>query len=219
MSMLRFSAEASLYISSGHYRTGEHALSLFRETNRLRPAMERGEVPIEVPGETIPVKSCPSGWDRIGGICWPPPQTEPPSGGGSGPGTPGVPGQPNGEGPHGPGGETPEPEPPRPEPMSQVGRAWARQCEAERDPVHCCYQKKDSCVSQFPEATNTCNEYGEACISRVRDVGKAWAAQCKGKENPLQCCRSKRDSCIEQFPKHQDLCDKYSNRCQLDVIS
>jgi hypothetical protein len=112
MSMLRFSAEASLYIASRHYRTREHALSLFRETNRLRPAMERPEVPpITVPGETIPVHSCLPGWQEFGGICWPPPQTEPPSGGGGHPGIP-APGE-GGEPSPGPGGGQP-PEKPDP---------------------------------------------------------------------------------------------------------
>jgi hypothetical protein len=112
MNMAGFTAEVALCRSSGHYRTGEHALSLFRQMNRLRPAMERGEVPpITVPGETIPVHSCAPGWELRGGICWPPPLTEPSSGGG---GDPGMPGGPDGGGGPGPGsGEPPE----RPEPQ------------------------------------------------------------------------------------------------------
>ena len=219
MEMLKFSAEASLYVSSGRYRTGGHALSLFRQMNSLRLALEQSEVPPITwpgPGETIPVQSiCPPGWDRKGGICWPPPLTEPSSGGGGGPGTPGVPGQPNGEGPHGPGGETPEPEPPRPEPMSEVGEAWATQCSEERNPVHCCYEKKDSCQDQFPRRKELCRSYGEVCLSNVRDPGKAWADQCKQEENRMQCCENKGKSCAEQFPKQKDLCDHYSNRCQI----
>jgi hypothetical protein len=211
MRTLRFSAEASLYISSGHYRTGEHALSLFRETNRLRPAMERGEVPpITVPGETIPVHSCPPGWQDLGGICWPPPQTEPPSGGG-GPGTPGFPGEPSGNGPPGPGGETPER--PRPDPMSTPGKAWAAQCKDEEDPIQCCLSKEKSCLEGFPLEWELCRREGEVCMSNVRDVGKAWAAQCKDKEDPVQCCESKAKSCREGYPKKKELCNKYGGRC------
>jgi hypothetical protein len=87
----RFSAEASLYISSGHYRTGEHALSLFRETNRLRLARDESEAPpIVVGDETIVIFECPPGWSRgEDGQCRP--LTEPLSGSGGlgGPGTPG----------------------------------------------------------------------------------------------------------------------------------
>jgi hypothetical protein len=129
MRTLRFSAEASLYVSSGRYRTGEHALSLFREMNSLRPALERGEVPpITVPGETIPVHSCPPGWTDIGGTCWPPVQTEPSSGGGSG--MPGFPGEP-GEGPHGPGGGPKPPKPPRPPKQEFKCRPLDYVCKAE----------------------------------------------------------------------------------------
>jgi hypothetical protein len=115
MAMLNFSAEASLYVSSGHYRTGEQALSSFREMNRLRPAVGRGEVPPDVIGhEVINVVGyiCPPGWtDLGGGACWPPPLTESPSGGGESPGTPGVPveGGPPGPGVGGPP-EWPEPQ-------------------------------------------------------------------------------------------------------------
>jgi hypothetical protein len=118
MRTLRFSAEASLYVSSGHYRTGEHALSSFRETNKLRPALERGEVPpITVPGEDIPIHSCPPGWQDLGGICWPPPLTEPPSGGGGGPGTPGGPFE-GDNGPRGGGGGPVRPPKTPPKPRS-----------------------------------------------------------------------------------------------------
>jgi hypothetical protein len=60
MAMLNFSAEASLYVSSGHYRTGAQALSSFREAlssfremNSLRPAVGRGEVPPDVIGHEV----------------------------------------------------------------------------------------------------------------------------------------------------------------------
>ena len=65
MATLKFSAEASLYVSSGRYRTGGHALSLFRRTNSLRLALDESEVPIDVPGETIPIQDCRPGWIKL----------------------------------------------------------------------------------------------------------------------------------------------------------
>ena len=64
MSMIRFSAEASLYKASGHYRTGRQALYLPRRTNSMRLALDEGEV--------IVIKDCPPGWKKLGeGVCVP----------------------------------------------------------------------------------------------------------------------------------------------------
>jgi hypothetical protein len=207
MSMLRFSAEASLYKARGHYRTGRQALYLPRRTNSLRLAFDESEVPIDVPGETIPVHGCPPGWKEVlPGVCV---RQEWEGGGGPSPGTPD---EPSGEGPHGPGGE-----PPRPEPASNVGKAWATQCSEEEDAVSCCYDKITSCRNQFPRQGKLCNSYGEVCLSKVRDPGKAWAEQCKQHEVPLQCCNDKGKSCAQQFPRKKKLCDHYASRCLIMV--
>src|SRR5262249_38712859 len=144
--------------SSGCYRTSGHALNLFRQMNCLRLALERGEVPpITVPGETIPVHSCPPGWADIGGVCWPPPMTEPPSGGGGGPG---MPGGPKGDGRHGPGGESggESPEPQSTDKYKRrvraVGDAWRKQCDEqakgdEYEAQLCCNKKEDTCIIQY----------------------------------------------------------------------
>jgi hypothetical protein len=172
MAMLNFSAEASLYLSSGHYRTRRQALSRFGKQNRLRPALERddGPPPITVPGETIPVHSCPAGWSDIGGTCWPDPLTEPPSGGGESPGTPGVPSE---DGPPGPGGGPPEPPKPKLTPCQRhvqaVGRAWRKQCEKETQGtpetmVGCCRRKEDTCILQYPKQHRKCTDYQRACM-------------------------------------------------------
>ena len=212
MATLKFSAEASLYVSSGRYRTGGHALSLFRRMNSLRLALDESEVPIEVPGETIPIQDCRPGWIKLAdGSCIRDPSL--PGGGGFPPGTPGEPG---GEGPHGPGGETPEPsETPRPEPenVDKVGRAWARQCNAKENPVICCVDKLNSCASQFPEQAERCLEYADVCVDNVRDVAKKWATQCKQEQHPVLCCDGKAKSCTKQFPTKKKLCEDYKYRC------
>jgi hypothetical protein len=86
MTMPRFTAEAALYQTNGQYRTGKQVIhSSPRTISPIYPAVIRGEVPIDVPGEEkIPVHSCAPGWIDIGGMCWPAPLTEPSSGGGSG---------------------------------------------------------------------------------------------------------------------------------------
>jgi hypothetical protein len=63
-----FTAQASLYEPSGHYRTGRHAItSPTPMISLVYPAMK---------AEEIEVHSCAPGWVDIGGSCWPVPQSE-----------------------------------------------------------------------------------------------------------------------------------------------
>jgi hypothetical protein len=111
MNMPRFTAEASLYWSNRHYRTGRNALPFTRPMiSPIYPSIGKGELGTEPgePGEVIRVHGCAPGWTDIGGSCWPDPITEPPS---TPPSTP--PGTPRDdgpvderEGPHVPGGES-----------------------------------------------------------------------------------------------------------------
>lgn len=72
MTMPRFTAEASLYETNGHYRTGMQVIKLSVQTIiPIRPALREQE------GEVIHVHSCPPGFSDIGGSCWPNPLTEP----------------------------------------------------------------------------------------------------------------------------------------------
>ena len=76
MTMPRFNAEASLYKTSGHYRTSQPMVNSSVQIGRsVWPAAEQE-------GEVIHVHSCPPGWTDYGGTCFPPPVTEPPVGGG-----------------------------------------------------------------------------------------------------------------------------------------
>jgi hypothetical protein len=174
MEMPKFSAAASLYVSSGRYRTGGHAPSLFGPMNRLRPALERGEVPpITVPGENIPIHSCPPGWTDLGGTCWPNPMTEPPSGGGNGSGTPGFPGEPSGGGPPGPGGGPPKPpKPPRPPRQEFKCRPWDYVCKAEAiinaSKHAACEERIAQCVSDHCKGKAP-SELGE-CEANCTDI-------------------------------------------------
>lgn len=97
MNLPRFTAEASLYQTNGHYQTGRQAIKLPTETIRaIYPAVE-----------VIEIHSCPPGYTDIGGSCWPDPLTEPSGGGGGS--TPGVPsGGPGEDRPGGGGGRPPK---------------------------------------------------------------------------------------------------------------
>ena len=143
MSMIRFSAEASLYKASGHYRTGRQALYLPRRTNSMRLALDEGEV--------IVIKDCPPGWEKLGeGVCVPKHSLP---GGGVPPGTPE---EPSGEGPHGPGGgwpgDVPGEEHGTPSRAEKTGKAWRVQCEKEqKDPIKvldCCVKRTDKCMKE-----------------------------------------------------------------------
>ena len=96
MTMPRFAAEASLYKTSGHYRTGGHINSSAQTGSRVWPAVR------EQGGEVIDV--CEDDPSK----CWPPPLTEPPVGGGDGWPPGGGPTDP-GFGPGGGGGTPPGP--------------------------------------------------------------------------------------------------------------
>jgi hypothetical protein len=76
MNMPGFTGEATLYKTSGHYRTGRDIVNSFvQRVSPVRPAAREQE------GEVIHVHSCPPGWTDYGGTCFPPPVTEPPVGG------------------------------------------------------------------------------------------------------------------------------------------
>lgn len=64
MTMPRFTAEASLYETNGHYRTSMQVIRLSVQTiNPIRPALREQE------GEVIHVHSCSPGFSDIGGAC------------------------------------------------------------------------------------------------------------------------------------------------------
>jgi hypothetical protein len=142
MNMLSFSAEAALYKASGHYRTGRHALDLFRHTNNLRPALDEGEV--------IYVRDCRPGWLKLGeGVCVRDPSW--PGGGGLPPGTPAEPGaEPTPPPGGGPGGEPQQTG--KPTRAELTGKAWRTQCEREQtDPrkiMQCCDEKVKQCIKE-----------------------------------------------------------------------
>jgi hypothetical protein len=77
MNMPRFAAEASLYRTLRHYKTGRgrQAVSSSAQMHNLAwPALE-----------IIPIEGCPAGWGGSWPDCSPPPPlTEPPTGGGGG---------------------------------------------------------------------------------------------------------------------------------------
>jgi hypothetical protein len=148
MSMPRFSAEASLYRASGHYRTGRHALNLSPQMiSKMYPAMEV----IEVFGSP----PCRPGFINLGeGVCVRDPSL--PAGGGL-PG--GSPDEPGAEPPPPPGGG------PRGEPFDKsetkrraqdTGRAWREQCEKEDPDIvkvfKCCDRKSNECVKEAKKA-------------------------------------------------------------------
>lgn len=103
MTMPRFSAEASLYETNEHYRTGMQVIKLSVQTiNPIRPALREQE------GEVIHVHSCPPGFSDIGGSCWPIPLDEPPHDAGVGDGGPRDGGPPDGGGGGGNGDKPPK---------------------------------------------------------------------------------------------------------------
>jgi hypothetical protein len=134
MNMPRFTAEASLYQTSGHHQTGRNRCAIHlaaRMAETITPADIPSEVPIDVPGEETIVlhgeaPPCPFGWKNVGGTCVL-------EGSGGGPGTVGEPG---GEG-GGPGGgvgggpmTTPKlPKPPRKSP--KTGTPFKPKADAE----------------------------------------------------------------------------------------
>jgi hypothetical protein len=100
--MPRFAAEASLYRTLRHYKTGrgrQPVSSSPQMLNQVWPALEQ-----EGDGEVIRVHGCPAGWGGSWPDCIPPPLTEPPTGGG-GDGWP--PGDGSTDGGYGGGGGTP----------------------------------------------------------------------------------------------------------------
>ena len=79
MSMPTFTAEASLYKTSGHYRIHRARQAVSSSAQMISPV---SPALFQRP-ETVEVHSCPVGWSDFGGTCYPP-LTEPPVGGGGG---------------------------------------------------------------------------------------------------------------------------------------
>ncbi|HEU5407125.1 MAG TPA: hypothetical protein VFU48_05125 [Nitrospira sp.] len=110
MAMPQFTAEGALSRTNRHYRSATQAIYSLAQMNRqIYPMLDRPEVPpvIDVPGEEIPVHSCPPGESDWGGKCYPI-LTEPPLGGG---GESGGSGEVGGGG--GPGGGASQGKPPK----------------------------------------------------------------------------------------------------------
>ena len=118
-----FTANASLYRTSGHYRTGKRAINLrVQQMGTMRPSA------IDVPGEVIEIED---------DAPWSPPSW----GGHTGPGTSGPPGEPGGGGGDA-GGESSSGEPPKKPPVrdkhgrgctpGQLRSRWAKPCNELR---------------------------------------------------------------------------------------
>jgi hypothetical protein len=76
MNMPALTAEASLYKTNRYYRAGRYTIDSSAQTGSpVWPALREQE------GEIIEVHGCPPGWTDYGGTCFPPPVTEPPTGG------------------------------------------------------------------------------------------------------------------------------------------
>jgi hypothetical protein len=172
MNMTKFTGEASLYQTNGQYRTGRQVIhSLPRTISPITPAVIQSEVPIDVPGEDIPLHSCAPGWIDIGGSCWPAPMTESSSGGSSGSPGGGSPGSGPGGGGGGGGPMTP-PEKPLPKPWAEkVGLQWHHACvNADgRKWLECCGKKVTKCIDEAnknPKREAECVDAGEWCKGR-----------------------------------------------------
>lgn len=166
MNIPKFTGEASLYQKHRQYRTGTQIVySSLRNAGLIKPTVIRGEapvVPIEVPGEEIPVHSCAPGWIDIGGTCWPAPLTEPSSGGGSG--APG--GGSAGSGPGG-GSGSGTPQPPRKLPrrptIDDAGKCFygcggngCGEHDCEGPICSCCYSEGCWICKQTPVGPTLC---------------------------------------------------------------
>lgn len=169
MNMPRFTAEAVLYKTSGHYRTGRQAINLSAEMIR----------PIHPAREVIEIHSCPPGWSDIGGTCWPDPLMEP-GGGSSEPGTPGVPGE-TGEGgrPGGGGGNGGVPLD-KDAPIPELGNCSARQIQSKA---------ATPCQKKIEEdlMNNVKNRHYFECTGKRRG---------RVQHPKMQCCQQKGDDVI-----------------------
>lgn len=171
MTMPKFTGEASLYQTNGHYRTSRRIIySSLRADSSISPAVTRGEVPIDVPGEEkIPVHSCAPGWIDIGGTCWLAPLTEPSSGGGSGATGGGSAGSGPGVGGGGPM-TPPEKLPPKPW-AEKVGLQWHHACvNADGSKWEkCCQEKTSKCFAEAnknPKREADCLDAATWCRGR-----------------------------------------------------
>lgn len=175
MNIPGFTAEDSLYRTNSQYRTDRQIIySSLLTVSSINPAVIRGEVPIDVPGEEIiPVHSCAPGWIDIGGSCWPIPLTELSSGGSSGAPVGGSAGSRPGGGVG--GGKPPKVKPKKPQTdamvlAERIGRKWNREC---RDPngnkwLKCCDDNVARCMRAAKETNNVgfelvCIDAGHFC--------------------------------------------------------
>lgn len=134
MNMPKFTGEASLYRTNGHYRTSRHALhGAARMTGTILPAMEEIEIEdclpgtykVELPDGSYECRANPApGWPGGGGI----------------PGIPGVPSQSG----SGSGGEPGKEEKGWAE---KTGREWHRKCQNPDGHkwLRCCEEKSKQC--------------------------------------------------------------------------
>ena len=167
MNMPRFTGEASLYQTRGQYRTGRHAIAA-RMISPIYPAV------IDVGEETIPVHSCPPGYNDWGGKCYPI-LTEPPTGGGGSPGSGGEPGE-SGEGGGGDGGVPLDKDAPIPD----LGNCSARQIQSKA--AKPCHKKIDEDLNGGVK-----NPHYFECTGKRR--GRVQYPK-------MQCCQQKGDDVI-----------------------
>lgn len=153
MTIPGFTAETAFYRRNQHYRSARQAIYSLAQMNRpIHPMLDRPEVPpvIEVPGEEIPVHSCPPGWSDIGGSCWPDSLTEPGGSGGRDSGGSDEVGGSGGPGGGVGGGGKPIPEKSdRPTRVDRMGKAWGKECEKKptfKEFWDCCTKKSDECI-------------------------------------------------------------------------
>jgi hypothetical protein len=157
-----FTAEASLYETSGRYQSGKHAINSYTQSiSSIRAA------------EVIRVHSCPPGWSEIDDSCWPDPLEE---SGGSGTGGGGGGGGPHedpdggggaggggngGGGPHDPDGGGGEPTSVPPEIVAectQVGGKYGKKyCGGPHGPSACKTCAQVICQQRKCEETGDCN--------------------------------------------------------------
>jgi len=119
MTIPRFTAEASLYVTNRQYRN-DRQIHLPTQTNGLIH-----------PAEIIEVHSCPPGWSDIGGSCWPDPLTEQGGSGGGESGGSGEVGGGGGSGGGASGGKTPKGKPPK-RPPKRYSPKQDKPCYAEQ---------------------------------------------------------------------------------------
>lgn len=122
MPMPRFTAEVSLYRTSGQYQIAVHSNNLPITIGLLHPARD----------EVIEVHSCVPGWSDIGGSCWPNPLTESSGGGGESAGSGAEPGGEGGEPRGGGSGGKPPKDKPKPQRPQTFKPTPGGKCNADQ---------------------------------------------------------------------------------------